>query len=547
MYSSDDIRDVLSKPASVKHASSNSLRSVRTRKNSSTHFPTVTNVPPSPPPLIKFSYSFWAPELSWLRRSYLKVMAQTLILTVILVWICIPVYFGSLAHQRSYSDRLHVWFVDMDGSDIGSAMRTAVQANINTNTKAKLGWIIKDASNFPTITDVSNQIVDERAWAALVVSRNATSNLISARENGDASYNQSTAMVFLYNQGRNEVAANSFIVPLSQALISSAAANFAASYASRYLASQSGNATAMAALIAAPQTLTTPISYSMNNLRPYSAPVASALTLVGSIYTIIFAFVITLSGYAIRQAIEPFLKTKDLLLLRVLAPPIFYIPISVAYSMISLCFKVPFNAKYNRAGGFFIFWLYDFMGMTALGLSTEAMITLLTPKYMTYFLVPLIIFNVAVSSVPITLEPWFYKYGYGFPVYNMQQATRTLIFNTKSHLGLNAGILIAWIALSCFTIPLFAFIMRRRAMAAAAREATSRSGAAPHNDSSHDPDSTPRNSVDGIHPDQGKLEESKNDADAEVMSIDEKSPAHDSGLPALKSRSNETFDIERQQ
>jgi hypothetical protein len=56
----------------------------------------------------------------------------------------------------------------MDGSDIGNAMRTAVQANINTKTEAKLGWIIKDASNFPTVADVANQIVDERAWAALV-------------------------------------------------------------------------------------------------------------------------------------------------------------------------------------------------------------------------------------------------------------------------------------------------------------------------------------------------------------------------------------------
>ncbi|KAF9509195.1 hypothetical protein BS47DRAFT_1488032 [Hydnum rufescens UP504] len=418
-------------------------------------------------------------------------------------------------------------------------MRTAIQANIST--KAKLGWIIKDASNFPTITDVSSQIVDERAWAALV-GKSSPPFLVrqTAVLHPTTYYDPSTAMVFLYNQGRNEVAANSFIVPFSQTLISSAAANFAASYASRYLASQSGNATAMAALIAAPQTLTTPISYSMNNLRP--APVASALTLVGSIYTIIFAFVIDMP-FAKQLNLSSRRRTscssESLLLL------FSTIPISVAYSMISLCFKVPsMRSAYNRAGGFFIFWLYDFMGMTALGLSTEAMITLLTPKYMTYFLVPLIIFNVAVSSVPITLEPWFYKYGYGFPVYKQRAhsySTRNLIWVSI------AGILIAWIALSCFTIPLFAFIMRRRAMAAATREAHSRSGAAPHNDSSHDPDSTPRNSVDGIHADQGKLEESKNDADAEVMSIDEKSPAHDYNPPALKSRSDETIDIERQQ
>ncbi|KAF9509200.1 hypothetical protein BS47DRAFT_1488035 [Hydnum rufescens UP504] len=511
-------------------------------------------------------------------------MGGTLILTLIVLWACIPVYFGSLAHQRSYPDRLPVWFIDMDGSDIGNAMRTAVQANINTNTEAKLGWIIKDASNFPTVTDVSNQIIDERAWAALVVSRNATSKLISARENGDASYDPSTAMVFLYNQARNELATNSFIVPFSQALISSAAANFAASYASHYLASQSGNATAMAALIAAPQTLTAPISYSMNNLRPYSAAVASALTVVGSIYTIIFAFLITISGYGIRQAIEPYLKIKDLLLLRVLAPPIFYLPISFAYCMVSLCFKVPlmrgasfptelhpappscFSSvfiRYDRAGGFFIFWLYNFMGMAALGFSTEAMITLITAKYMSYFLIPLvrhaclatpsmsntteylmsvqIICNVAVASLPITLEPWFYKYGYGFPVYNMAQATRTIIFNTKSHLGLNAGILIAWIALSCLTIPLFSFIMRRGDMLAAAREATSI--AQKHNNY------TDCNSIDGISPAQETLDISKNNnanANPEVTPLDEKDPGHDYDPPVLQYQSHEIFDVEHQ-
>ncbi|KAF9511140.1 hypothetical protein BS47DRAFT_1364082 [Hydnum rufescens UP504] len=493
MYSSDDIRDVLSKPASVKHASSNSLRSVRTRKNSSTRFPTVTNVPPSPPPLIKFSYSFWAPELSWLRRSYLKVMAQTLILTVILVWICI----------------LHVWFVDMDGSDIGSAMRTAVQANINTNTKAKLGWIIKDASNFLPLQMFPTRLsMNERGPLLLVsplhlsrttnrtltshhiVSRNATSNLISARENGDASYNQSTAMVFLYNQGRNEVAANSFIVPLSQALISSAAANFAASYASRYLASQSGNATAMAALIAAPQTLTTPISYSMNNLRPYSAPVASALTLVGSIYTIIFAFVITLSGYAIRQAIEPFLKTKDLLLLRVLAPPIFT-------SLYRLCFKVPFNAN----------------GLLCSDHSRAVVLQI-------WLWIPSL--QHAASNAHTHIQ---HEISSGSQCWDTHCVDRTLMLHD----------------------PLFAFIMRRRAMAAATRRLIPGREPPPTMTAAMTLTPHPGTVSTGSTQTRGSSTESKNDADAEVISIDEKSPAHDYNPPALKSRSDETFDIERQQ
>jgi hypothetical protein len=64
--------------------------------------------------------------------------------------------------------------------------------------------------------------------------------------------------------------------------------------------------------------------------------------------------------------------------------------------------------------------------------------------------------------------------------------------------------------------------------------------------SSDDPDCTLRNSVDGIRADQKKFEESKNDPDAEGMFIGGKSAAHDYDPPALKSRSYETFDIERQ-
>lgn len=45
---------------------------------------------------------------------------------------------------------------------------------------------------------------------------------------------------------------------------------------------------------------------------------------------------------------------------------------------------------------------------------------------------------------------------------NNTQAVRTILFGTKNHLGLNAGVILGWVALSCVTIPLFTIIMRRR-------------------------------------------------------------------------------------
>lgn len=102
------------------------------------------------------------------------------------------------------------------------------------------------------------------------VNKGATASLISARENGDASYNNSAAISFFYDQARNENAAGLYIAPYAQALLQQALASFSKSYTGAYLAAQSGNATATQALARAPYTVSTPFSYGTFNLRPYT-------------------------------------------------------------------------------------------------------------------------------------------------------------------------------------------------------------------------------------------------------------------------------------
>ncbi len=41
------------------------------------------------------------------------------------------------------------------------------------------------------------------------------------------------------------------------------------------------------------------------------------------------------------------------------------------------------------------------------------------------------------------------------------QALRTIMFDTNSHLGKNAAVLIAWILMSCGTLTVFTLLMRR--------------------------------------------------------------------------------------
>lgn len=55
------------------------------------------------------------------------------------------------------------------------------------------------------------------------------------------------------------------------------------------LSTISGNATALQALVNAPQTLSPGVAYQPHNLRVFSTPVATAVTLVGQIYMLIIS------------------------------------------------------------------------------------------------------------------------------------------------------------------------------------------------------------------------------------------------------------------
>ena len=118
------------------------------------------------------------------------------------------------------------------------------------------------------------------------------------------------------------------------------------------------------------------------------------------------------------------------------------------YSLLSKAFQVPFDRKYGDAG-FVLFWMINFVGMLCLGLSLEAMITLLTIRFMPFFMILWIIStlillilsgslltiataNVSVCFMPIEVLPKFYHYGYAMPFYNVSHTVRSIVFGSKN-------------------------------------------------------------------------------------------------------------------
>jgi hypothetical protein len=96
-----------------------------------------------------------------------------------------------------------------------------------------------------------------------------------------------------------------------------------------------------------------------------------------------------MSSAGAREIISLFLNTTSLIKLRILTPLLIYLPVSLIYAMVSLPFNIPFGAKYSYAAGFFLFVAMVYVGMAALGLACEAIMTILGPRFMAFFLLPL--------------------------------------------------------------------------------------------------------------------------------------------------------------
>lgn len=88
------------------------------------------------------------------------------------------------------------------------------------------GVVLEDAwlsvtSQF-AFSAVSHQPESDRLSFSSEVNPNAYSNLARARAIGNSSYSPTEAITVYYNQGRNEIAAGNYLVPLTTAMLSKA-------------------------------------------------------------------------------------------------------------------------------------------------------------------------------------------------------------------------------------------------------------------------------------------------------------------------------------
>ncbi|KAF8208895.1 hypothetical protein K438DRAFT_1930438 [Mycena galopus ATCC 62051] len=414
-----------------------------------------------PTPVAPFSVQFWdkSPENTVARGLYLKTLAGGVFaLSIVILGVC-SIYWGSVWNSPHHT--LPGWIVDFDGGVVGQSISSAL-SGINPGVNG-VAWQVVPASQFPGgISQVADEIVQEKTWYAVTINAGASANLSAAVSSVDASYNGSLAITFMGSEARNEN-----IFPIHRGMVTGILDAITFEFALHFLPNISSSANVSSLLSKAPQVVAQPVYYTVDNIRPFDVPVAEAVTFVGLIYLLILSFFIVMVSAGARDlsGLGNTLSTGSLIRVRLATAFVAYFVISFFYTMLSRAFQLPFNRHFGN-GGIVIFWMLNWLGMLACGLAIDSMLTVLTIRFVPFFLILWIISNVSVSIFPLQVLPHVYRYGFAWPFYNLSRAVRSIVFGTKNELGLNFGIIIAWVALSCITLPLFQWLMRRRAIAA---------------------------------------------------------------------------------
>ncbi|GAM42059.1 hypothetical protein TCE0_043f15690 [Talaromyces pinophilus] len=426
---------------------------------------------------------FFHPELKKQRGEAYRRWALTILGLGVYILTVLSIYWGALFTVYDNLSNITVWIVDFDAKSapyndstttpIVGPFITNLFANLQPQTGTNLGWTVKSAADFNYDPIVVRQgIYDEDASVAIIVNANATTLLQHAVNNGNSSYDPAGAAQIIYNTARDSTTMSSYILPALLDVLFPLLSEFGKEWAS--ILAQN---TTTQNVFRTPQAVNPGIAFTLIDLRPFAPATGTPAISIGLIYLIIISFF----SFSFLMPIHAlFMTSKDhapihkahLLIWRVSSSIVAYFFLSFFYSLVSLAYQIPFtnssaphtesalNANAYGSGSFVVYWMLNWVGMTALGLPSENMAMILGTPYASLWLVFWVITNVATSFYSIVLESDFYRWGYAWPLNRIVHGSRTIIFDTKSAIGEDFGILFAWCAVSILFFPFASWVMQ---------------------------------------------------------------------------------------
>ncbi|KAJ5116757.1 hypothetical protein N7456_001105 [Penicillium angulare] len=397
--------------------------------------------PPSPPAPVGFFDS----SLSEVRKQVFVQWIRTVSILCIFVLSVLSLFWGSQYATEANYPSLHVWVVDFDGQvDPYKTDNTLVGPLVTNMTKEyeasgslHLNYQIKSPADFNYDPwAVRQAIYNEHAYAAIIVNPNATSLLRNAITERNTSYDPTGALQTIIISARDENTYYNYILPDLSIIQSIILSQFGPLWA-REIVSNTSTTTGTNLSTIPFQVINPGIGFTNIDLRPFTPAVAAPAVTIGLIYLIIisffnFPFLMGIHAQFMKSDTHPPLKVPHWLIWRICSALTAYFFLSFFYSLVSLAFQIPFsnqpapdtlsanNPNAYGKGSFVVFWMLNWVGMTALGLPCENMAMVLGFPWSSLFLIFWVITNVATGFYALDLAPGFYRWGYAWPLHRSE-------------------------------------------------------------------------------------------------------------------------------
>ncbi|GAA5927678.1 SNG1 family protein [Sporobolomyces koalae] len=442
-------------------------------------------------------------EVKEARIKFFKDAALGIFFTVICLWAVLPIYWGAYYRQPQNLYRLTIGLVDLDtpgaqAAGLEPTLGPALLAGPNRiQEQYHLEYITLDNTQFDISAATGGQPrgVDVHTWAQqalhnadyfgiIIANANATTaasrafNEIAGGNNG-VEYSGSGALSMYINEGRNILTYDQWVTPGMTYFLKTYVIGYAATNLNQVLLPRLGALTAAQYAAINSETLSSvlssPFSYAEWNVGPIANYAGIPASTVGLLYLLIFTYFFSVYFSQARAGLEPKLRLKSLVALRLIVPPLFYVFLSLWISLVSVAFQIPFNLFWGR-GGFPLFWLGNWATMWALGLAMEVALTILGPKYTAFFLIFWAITNVSVAFIDIADQSHFYSYGFIMPVFQAVQISKAILFGTKQRFLQAFAVDAAWIVFGNIGLVLATTFKRKQAIKQKEQEKQSKKG-----------------------------------------------------------------------
>ncbi|CAH2355916.1 nitrosoguanidine resistance protein Sng1p [[Candida] railenensis] len=320
---------------------------------------------------------------------------------------------------------------------------------------------LSQSHNLTIQEEVYRQIHHQKYWTAFYVKENATFNYYSALKSANTTFNPSVSLMqAIYETGSNFNAVNNYIVSIVNNIIQGYLTYLPKTALLGDLLQALDEDEIASVASTAPNLLTSLVTFEIIDLIPVTNQIFTGILSIALIYIVLFTFFQYLFSVSIHTYIATKISGGGYIAFRMLVSQISYLFLALAFVVLNTAFQISPSKTFGKSG-FLVIWAWIYLLMSSLGSFIEALgliMVIYKPQLIGFVLLFVAVINVAPVVSPIVLCPPFYRYGYAMPVHAAYDLMHVAYFNSwKGRVGLDIGIMIAWMIISNIALP---FVMR---------------------------------------------------------------------------------------